>query len=1183
MKKKILSSLLFAALVGGAVSTFTACKDYDDDINSLQTKVDQLEALKAVKADVDAEITSLKSQLEQANSKINKNVSDIAALETRIAALETAKTKLQEAIDKKADKTWVEANYATISYVDGLYANIIAAGGEKLGDKMKGLLENEYEALKAGAWTNLKLQLEALEKAASMEPDAEGKYAPIVQAIKDLQAITKDYDVTKYGTLKELAEKMNTLSTNLTEIDKKINILTVLCGQQLRSLVFQPQAYYWGVEATRLFTLDGVKWNTKATAWNKFETGDQTYNSVVDYGYKKYNRYGNEPFFKVLDFVATYHMNPSTANFDSKNPKHSVSVVSDDKEFLTRSAEAGLTVKNWNTANGDLIVNLAVANKNLIKEVGDHDGQLTVFAAQAHMGDTTVTSDYATIVKRNISDVKIYHKVADATKAAGQYGTYTQAQTVHPITGVAIPAGKGLVNHNAANNAIACPNAPAEATGVPEWNEEINEGAAKTRGVTALTPSTTLGPVLGTVKQSVDYFTQDWVLYNCNGFDLKELVCVRVWDGTAPIEVNPADLGLHYKFELTALHLLDGAMVGDDGPAKTSESAHAAIQGDTFRPQMVEEGTGNQTAFGSAQGKQTIGRTPVVRVSLVDDEDNVYDYGYIRLLIVDENTEVPSDDLTVEYTGNSWSYGHECNPAGWIWNNTWAQVEYDLYSLVGLTRPEFVEVYKSPTVVDVNGDLTDAPELLPGSTTEFQQYVKKDGKFVKSTAPVGHIYQESGIAADGTETSTLKWTVTGQEALANFKANSVPEVAVRYVSRVAKYPDIYVVVKPGTITIYDAPVANISWDALKNPSYWYANNSNVSATTGGTAIENATEMHNNVLTPEDNTNATVLSKNFRQTVSATMLNNMISGAKLFVDWATAPADQAKNDYKAGDFAADLVFSTQNNGKEYIGESGVTYKMIVKNSGKSLEAYKTTEVAANSKPVAQIVGSKVNEQQIVYGGNTAVTVPSATPFDYKDYGEWAYAKDLLNYKAHNALDDNTIRAIVGVKLTNKCEMEVKHNDATFDVRFLRPINVTNAAKEIEDANTTQLQTIDVEKLVSFTDWREAWKSTYVGYYGIKSVSIDGVTTTGAKLSDNADVKTNQSGEEKALKDVNAAIDFIYTAPAAGSIAGTLTYKNFSSTVDEFYVKIPLTVEYFWGKIHTTATITVKRTAHNAPGK
>lgn len=41
MNKKILSAILFGALMIGSVGTFTSCKDYDDDIENLQKQIDE--------------------------------------------------------------------------------------------------------------------------------------------------------------------------------------------------------------------------------------------------------------------------------------------------------------------------------------------------------------------------------------------------------------------------------------------------------------------------------------------------------------------------------------------------------------------------------------------------------------------------------------------------------------------------------------------------------------------------------------------------------------------------------------------------------------------------------------------------------------------------------------------------------------------------------------------------------------------------------------------------------------------------------------------------------------------------------------------------------------------------------------------------------------------------------------
>lgn len=60
MKRKYFSALLMGALTIASVSTFTSCKDYDDDIDNLQSQID--------KAGLQSDIDALKTQLQDAAS-----------------------------------------------------------------------------------------------------------------------------------------------------------------------------------------------------------------------------------------------------------------------------------------------------------------------------------------------------------------------------------------------------------------------------------------------------------------------------------------------------------------------------------------------------------------------------------------------------------------------------------------------------------------------------------------------------------------------------------------------------------------------------------------------------------------------------------------------------------------------------------------------------------------------------------------------------------------------------------------------------------------------------------------------------------------------------------------------------------------------------------------------------------
>ena len=50
MKKRIFGMLLMGAMVFASMSMFTSCKDYDDDINNLQSQIDS----RALKADLES-------------------------------------------------------------------------------------------------------------------------------------------------------------------------------------------------------------------------------------------------------------------------------------------------------------------------------------------------------------------------------------------------------------------------------------------------------------------------------------------------------------------------------------------------------------------------------------------------------------------------------------------------------------------------------------------------------------------------------------------------------------------------------------------------------------------------------------------------------------------------------------------------------------------------------------------------------------------------------------------------------------------------------------------------------------------------------------------------------------------------------------------------------------------------
>ena len=118
MKRKFLSTLLFGALACTTLSTVTSCKDYDDDINSLQTEqASLLSKIEALQKSADAATTSIAAAQSTANdalSKANANATEIATVKAAAAEAGTkaanaaadaaeAKQKAQAALDAIGD------------------------------------------------------------------------------------------------------------------------------------------------------------------------------------------------------------------------------------------------------------------------------------------------------------------------------------------------------------------------------------------------------------------------------------------------------------------------------------------------------------------------------------------------------------------------------------------------------------------------------------------------------------------------------------------------------------------------------------------------------------------------------------------------------------------------------------------------------------------------------------------------------------------------------------------------------------------------------------------------------------------------------------------------------------------------------------------------------------------------
>ena len=112
MKRKYLSALLMGALTIASVSTFTSCKDYDDDIDNLQNQIKDL----ASADQLQQKVTELQG-LITTNSNTIKDVQE-AVKKAQLAAETAQATAAQKATLEDLKKLLAEGDYASKEYVD---------------------------------------------------------------------------------------------------------------------------------------------------------------------------------------------------------------------------------------------------------------------------------------------------------------------------------------------------------------------------------------------------------------------------------------------------------------------------------------------------------------------------------------------------------------------------------------------------------------------------------------------------------------------------------------------------------------------------------------------------------------------------------------------------------------------------------------------------------------------------------------------------------------------------------------------------------------------------------------------------------------------------------------------------------------------------------------------------------
>ena len=632
-----------------------------------------------------------------------------------------------------------------------------------------------------------------------------------------------------------------------------------------------------------------------------------------------------------------------------------------------------------------------------------------------------------------------------------------------------------------------------------------------------------------TAAEAINHAAQANLKYNDDkGIDLRELINTdRVYEGGACLgwdknakEDLVKQAGFKYSFELVGYH---------KGANETSQSAHAAIAADgyTMRAQMPDGG--NQQPYGysaekanNLQNPATMNREPLVRVILTDTVNNkIASVGYLKFKITDKDTQdqqqvFPMATVTTPYT-------IDCGDENVMKQDLkWFDIEEQIIAQLSLSKTQFETTYD-----------------YEGAALDLDQFDKAE---LNTTAllPANKIGVVKHTTQDvnGTETEVLKWAVNNQQAYAAFKAGKT--TLTTYI-RFTKKTDATSVAKPDYVNSADKYVyVKFTWtpseinltpstafdNGSKIVSYWYGANK-LDANSG------FAEIHGNVeaVGSTDNLKNGALS-DAADDEFVFNISNTLKGNKLAVNEMAAPYD------------------------------GLNSKLVL-----------TYEFVTGHGLYANAAGNAIFTDPL--RANLVATLNKTTGV-VSMKGCSKEAKEKLNAYAPKTGDVNTLDKVltarVKVVATMCGDIDVPVENKEFDVKFIRPISITDATAKFIDGVTTT-----APLNLTFVDWRgynfvgtRVPVANYFTYYGVKSIALD---------IDNAKTNLNNNWNDK-LGELTSKIKLDFAAPTPAQIAaadfGTITYSNNGSTVGTFQVKIPATVTYDWGELKTEVVVTIEKT-------
>ena len=553
------------------------------------------------------------------------------------------------------------------------------------------------------------------------------------------------------------------------------------------------------------------------------------------------------------------------------------------------------------------------------------------------------------------------------------------------------------------------------------------------------------------------------------------------------------------------------------GANNTNESKHAKLSGEHGH---ILEAVG----VNNENGRQIIGRTPLLRVKLVDDNSKkIAAVGYIKVVIED----IAQKPITIEDKFNDDKvYTVGCSGDDVLgYTTSWEQIENEVLADLDMSKSEFEGTYK----LDATSDT---------SSIANQYMIDANGKFVANTDACGTIKYSATDPASH-ETNILTWGVSEADAYKFFitEKKAKVETWIKFTPKnatTAQLKDIYVKFAWTPVVNKDPKVTVLSND-IKKYAAWHA--------------------HESVAQGYDELEMEV--GNATQEGDPCDYKNL----KIANTFSTQPLEYVKKQLKNAGYtnmaaAASLRYEFVENDYTYPG-----HVIRVETNAVNSKVYSNNICIATLSPKGVVYLSKNAETKALLNM-------------YKGKNDLKHA---LTF---------TVQA--KVSFCNNADKLVTVNADKFNVRVIKPIAVNGETSVSMTLNnqSTLTKTVDLSaNLVDFNGYNQAQfftnsgeADTFVHYYGITGITVDeaNITTNYSNGSENTEVW-------KEVDPADFEIKLTPTTPLAYESAtgvvkdwGTVKLKQINQNRPaSFKVLIPVKISYKWGTCKTNVIVTVNK--------